>query len=102
LDIRGNKIGDEGIEFLINGIPRLKSFLISETGATDKTGRLIAEKMEYLEMFWSEQTNLSGEVAYLIGSKPKLKVMSIAGNPIDKHHASLLQGLFMRKGYIVI
>jgi hypothetical protein len=53
LDVRGNKIGDEGIEFLVNGIPKIKSFLISETGATDRSGRLIAEKLEYLEMFWS-------------------------------------------------
>lgn len=53
LDIRGNKVGDKGLEYVINGMPHLKSLMISETGATDITGRLVAEKMDNLELFWA-------------------------------------------------
>ena len=35
VDLRGNKIDDKGILKLINGIPHMKSFYISETLATD-------------------------------------------------------------------
>ncbi len=38
IDIRGNRITDKGIVKLINRIPNLKSFSISETQATDETG----------------------------------------------------------------
>lgn len=31
LDVRGNKIGDEGIIKLVEGIPTLKNFMMSET-----------------------------------------------------------------------
>jgi len=35
-------VGDVGIIYIIKGIPKLRSLLISETGATDKSGKLIA------------------------------------------------------------
>jgi hypothetical protein len=38
VDIRGNKITDKGIIKLIQGLPKLKSFFISETLCTDVTG----------------------------------------------------------------
>lgn len=60
LDIRGNKVGDKGLEHIILGMPHLKSLMISETGATDKSGRLIAEHMDNLELFWAEHNHLSG------------------------------------------
>ena len=49
---------------------------------TDEMGRLIARNMGSLEIFWSEKSHLSGEAGLEIGSKPKVKVMSIAGNNI--------------------
>ncbi len=38
VDIRGNNISDKGIIKLIQSIPKMKSFFISETLATDLTG----------------------------------------------------------------
>jgi Leucine-rich repeat (LRR) protein len=35
LDIRGNRVGDSGIETVAKGFPQLKNLLISETGTTD-------------------------------------------------------------------
>jgi hypothetical protein len=29
IDIRGNSVGDEGVIFIIKGLPHLKSFMIS-------------------------------------------------------------------------
>jgi hypothetical protein len=60
LDIRGNKVGDKGLEYVIDGMPHLKSLMISETEATDVTGRLVAEKMDNLELFWAEHNHLTG------------------------------------------
>lgn len=82
LDIRGNKIGDTGILYIVKGIPNLKNLFISETGATDKSVRHVAEKMDKLELFWAENNFISGEVAVSLGQKPKVKVMSVAGNNI--------------------
>ncbi len=53
-------MGDKGLEYVINGMSHLKSLMISETGATDVTGRLIAEKMDNLELFWAEHNQLTG------------------------------------------
>ncbi len=38
LDIRGNKVYDEGVIKLVKGLPLLKSLFISETEATDLSG----------------------------------------------------------------
>jgi len=38
----------------VEGLPKIKSLLISETGATNKSGQLIADKLDMLEMFWAE------------------------------------------------
>ena len=38
VDIRGNKINDKGIIKLIKGLPKLKSFFISETLASNESG----------------------------------------------------------------
>lgn len=35
LDVRGNRIGDEGLLKIIDGIPLLKSLMISETNCTN-------------------------------------------------------------------
>ena len=53
VDIRGNNISDKGIVKLINSIPKMKSFFISETLATDLTGLEVANELNDLEMFWS-------------------------------------------------
>lgn len=41
LDIRGNMIGDAGIEIIAKGLSKLKSLFISETGATDRGGKIV-------------------------------------------------------------
>jgi hypothetical protein len=33
-----------------------------------------------------------------IAAKPKLKVMSVSGNPINEKHKGLLHQIFVRKG----
>ena len=43
VDIRGNRVGDEGIEIIARGLPKLKNLLISETGATDRGGQMVAD-----------------------------------------------------------
>lgn len=48
VDIRGNKISDKGILKLIRGIPKMKSFFISETLATDLSGEEVADKLPEL------------------------------------------------------
>ena len=46
IDIRGNtKINDKGIIKIVNGLPLLKSFSISETSVTDIGARQIAQKL---------------------------------------------------------
>lgn len=35
LDIRGNKIGDEGVLIIVKSLSQLKDLLISETGCTN-------------------------------------------------------------------
>ena len=102
VDIRGNKVGDKGVEFIVKGLSHLKSLMVSETGITDVIGRLIARTMDNLEMFWGEKNHLSGEVALEIGEKPKVKVMSVAGNNIPESYALKLKEVFVTKGYIVI
>jgi hypothetical protein len=59
VDIRGNNISDKGIIKLIQSIPKMKSFFISETQATDVTGEEVASGLGELEMFWSEHTKIS-------------------------------------------
>ncbi len=44
LDLRGNKVGDEGVCRIVNIMQRLKALYISETGITDKTGHVISVK----------------------------------------------------------
>lgn len=68
---------------------------------TDESGKLVA-KLEHLEMFWGEHNQITSAVALLIGSKPKVKVMSLVGNPIDKAASTQLHSLFNRKGYFVL
>jgi hypothetical protein len=53
-------------------------------------------------VFWAENNQFSGPMILNIASKPKLKVMSVSGNPVDDKHKSLLYQLFLRKGYVVI
>jgi len=53
LDLRGNRIGDSGIETVAKGFPQLKNLLVSETGITDKGGRCIADYMDGLELVWA-------------------------------------------------
>ena len=65
-------------------------------------GQWIIGSFQHLELFWAESNSLSGPVILTIASKPKLKVMSVSGNPIDDRHKSLLHQLFVHKGYIVI
>ncbi len=59
VDIRGNKIGDKGIIKIIQRIPNLKSFFISETLATDVVGEEVVRGLHMLEIFWSEHTKIS-------------------------------------------
>jgi hypothetical protein len=59
VDIRGNNISDKGIIKLIQSIPKMKSFFISETLATDATGEQVVNSLGELEMFWSEHTKIS-------------------------------------------
>ena len=95
-------MGDTGVELIIRGLPHLKSLMVSETGITDSSGRLVVDLMEKLEMFWAEHNKLSGEMALAIGSKPKVKVMSVAGNGIPEEYATKLKDLFVTKGYVVL
>ena len=48
IDMRGNKVGDEGIQKIISGMSNLKALYISQTEVTDKTGDLIASKLPNL------------------------------------------------------
>lgn len=48
LDVRGNRIGDSGVNVISSGLPQLKNLLISETGTTDVGGRGIADSMPHL------------------------------------------------------
>ena len=41
VDIRGNKVGDEGVIIITKGLPNLKSFMISETGCTNAAAKEI-------------------------------------------------------------
>lgn len=95
-------MGDEGIEIIARGMPKLKNLLISETKVGDRGGQAIVDSMSALELFWCENNSISGAILLSIASKPKLKVMSVSGNPIDDQHKSLLHKLFVHKGYIVI
>lgn len=38
IDLRGNKVGDDGIHKIVINMDKLKALYISETGVTDKTG----------------------------------------------------------------
>lgn len=58
--------------------------------------------MSNLQLFWAENNRITGETILIIASKPKLKVMSVSGNPIDDKHKGLLYQLFLRKGYVVL
>lgn len=53
IDIRGNPVGDEGIVCIINGIPNLKGFLISDTNCTNITAKAIHEKLLHIETLLS-------------------------------------------------
>ena len=59
VDIRGNRITDDGIIKIINGIPKMKSFFVSDTRISDRGGMEIVNKLHHLELLWSENTNLS-------------------------------------------
>lgn len=43
IDLRGNKVGDDGIQKIVINMQNLKALYISETGITDKAGHLIAK-----------------------------------------------------------
>lgn len=38
IDIRGNKVGDDGMQKIVTNMDNLKALYISETAVTDKTG----------------------------------------------------------------
>lgn len=38
VDIRGNKVSDDGMQKIVTNMNNLKALYISETGVTDKTG----------------------------------------------------------------
>ena len=48
IDIRSNPVGDDGIIKLVQGIPNLRKFMISETGLTDRGGKAIVEGVRML------------------------------------------------------
>lgn len=52
LDLRGNLVGDEGVSKIVEGIPNLKSLMVSETGMTDVSAMLVVRGLEALETFW--------------------------------------------------
>lgn len=58
--------------------------------------------MQALELIWAEHNSISGPVILELASKPRLRVLSVTGNPIDDHHKSLLHQVFVHKGYVVI
>jgi hypothetical protein len=39
LDIRGNKVGDEGVIKIVHGVPTLKQLFVSETNLSDLGGK---------------------------------------------------------------
>ncbi len=43
IDIRGNPVGDEGVIWIIKGVPHLKSFMISETKCTNLSAAAIVK-----------------------------------------------------------
>ena len=102
LDIRGNKITDEGIVKIIHSIPDLKSLMISECDATDKSGNEIADKLSSLEMLWSEYTSFSDDVSIRIAQKPKLRVLSLAGNKLSQKAIDKIKKIWNCKGYIML
>lgn len=102
LDLRGNKVGDAGVGKIVTAISGLKSLFVSETGITDATGDLVATNLNDLETFWSEHTKLTGISCRKICKKPKLRLLSLIGNPIEQHDKEELKALFISKGYLNI
>lgn len=39
MDIRGNKVGDEGVIKIVHGVPILKQLFVSETNLSDFGGK---------------------------------------------------------------
>ena len=101
IDIRGNKVGD-GIIKIIESIPTLKSFTISETGCTNLTAKAIIKYMHEIEMLWCEHNFIDGEHGILIASKKSLRMLSLAGNRIEKEDQDKIKKIFMSKGYVAL
>lgn len=74
--------------------------MVSETGMTDVSAKVLVQGMEVLETLWCQHNKISDQLAVKLGEKPKLRIMSLVGNGISQECTQLLQKIFNSKGYV--